>query len=149
MLLIIEPFYLTFFYQHIPIDLLTSLTSYTKIIIYTANKNIITQKSSILTQMWIEYLKTLLTSIWMTASPEKSSITLIATNSYQSSLSTQIKLNMSLILLNKLQKSLVLYSIRFTFSTQTRITSANRKLNILLMLSQNEFDELPITLSIA
>src|ERR1044072_1289718 len=78
----------------------------------------------------------------MTASPEKSSITLITTDKHQSSLHPQVKLNNTIIPLNKFPKILgLIYDTHFTFSkhTQNITNTANRKLNIIRTLSQNNF----------
>src|SRR6201990_617111 len=78
----------------------------------------------------------------MTASPEKSSITLITTDKHQSTLHPHVKLNNTIIPLNKFPKILGLtYDTHFNFSKhiQNITNSANRKLTIIRTLSQNNY----------
>src|ERR1700755_3713229 len=105
--------------------------------------------STTLTQLYIQQLETWLKSNRMTASPEKSSITLITTDRNQSSLHPHVKLNNTLIPLNKFPKILGLtYDTHFTFSKHIQnITNiANRKLNIIRTLSHNNFSNKLTTL---
>src|SRR6201990_608897 len=88
----------------------------------------------------------------MSASSEKSSITLIIIDRYQSSLHPQVKLNNTLIPLNKFPKILGLtYDTHFTFSKHIEniTNTAKRKLNIIRILSHNNFSNELATLIIA
>src|SRR6201990_2492486 len=108
--------------------------------------------STTLTQLYIQQLETWLKSNRMTASPEKSTVTLITTDRHQSSLHPHVKLNDTLIPLNKFPKILGLtYDTHFTFSKhiQNITSTANWKLNIIQTLSQNNFSYELTTLIIA
>ena len=85
----------------------------------------------------------------MTASPAKSSVTLLTTDRHQSTLHPIINLNDNPIPLNKKPKILgVTYDTHLTFSPHIeQITSAtNRKMNTLCTLSQHNFSDRKHTL---
>ena len=127
-----------------------------KLITYADDITIVTQNTSIPintldTQSYITQLELWLTSNRMSASAEKSSITLITTDRHQSSEHPQITLNNNIIPLNKTPKILGLtYDTHFTFTphTQNIISSANRKLNVIRSLSSNNFSNEITTLSL-
>src|SRR6201990_3755612 len=92
-----------------------------KLITFADDISITIQNPSIptattLTQSYVQQLETWLKSNRMTAFPEKSSITLNTIDRHQSSLHLHVKLNKTLIPLNKFSKILGLtYDTHFTF----------------------------------
>ena len=135
-------------------DLNTPTHPSTKLFTYADDITLISQHSNFNTatnhtQDYINLLQNWLSTNRMTASPDKSSVTLLTTDRHQSALHPIINLNDNSIPLNKKPKILgVTYDTHLTFSPHIeQITSATtRKMNTLHTLSQHNFSDRKHTL---